>query len=110
MTVSGALDHRDALLEQVRALLGPIRELQNATPSAAVLGELAFAADWDAARRERFAKGLVEALEASIDADDPTPVEAYVRLVSHADDPVAPQFRASFLDELGDEVRARTER
>lgn len=110
MTVSGALDHRDALLEQVRALLGPISELQNPAPSSAVLGELAFAAHWDAGRRERFAKGLVEALEASIDADDPTPIEAYVRLMSHANEPVAPQLRASFLDELGDEVRARTRR
>ncbi len=91
-------------------MLGPISELQNVAPSAASLGELAFAADWDAGRRGRLAKGLVEALEASIDADDPTPVEAYVRLMSHAGDPIAPQFRASFLDELGDEVRARIER
>jgi len=110
MTLSGARDHRGALLDQVRALLGPINELQSSTPSAAELGELAFAATWDLGRRERFAKGLVEAFNASIDAHDPTPVEEYVRLMSHADDSVAPQFRASFLDELADEVRARVER
>lgn len=110
MTLSGALDERDALLDQVRALLGPISELQHATPSPADLGELAFAARWDLGRRERFAKGLIEALEASIDAHDPTPVEELVRFMSHADDPVPPQFKSSFLDELRDEVRARTER
>ena len=110
MTMSGALDHRDALLDRVRALLGPISELQNATPSAADLGELAFAAKWDLGRRGRFAKGLIEALVASIDTHDPTPVEELVRFMRHADDPVPAQFKSSFLDELQDEVRARTER
>lgn len=110
MSVSAVLDRRVAVLAQVRALLRPICELQHATPSAGSLGQLAFAADWAAARRDRFVKGLVEALEAGIDVLDPTPVEEYVRLMSHADDPVAPEFRASFLDELGDEVRTRTER
>ncbi len=110
MAVSGTLDHRDALLDQVRALIGPIRELQGAAPSAAHLGPLAFAADWEPGRRERFAKGLTEALEASIDAHDPKPIAEYVRLMSHADDPIPPQFRASFLDEIRDKIRARTER
>lgn len=110
MTVSEPLALRDALLDRVRALLGPISELQNVTPAVAELGELAFAAKWDLGRRERFAKGLVEALEASIDAHDPTPVEELVRLMAHADDPVPPQFKSSFLDELRDEVRARVER
>lgn len=56
MALSGALDERDALLDQLRALLGPISELQHATPPPADLGELAFAARWDLGRRERFAK------------------------------------------------------
>lgn len=110
MTPPGTLNHRDVLLDLARDLVGVINELHSDTPTPDALGELGFVATWDVGRRERFAKGITEALQASIDANDPTPVEAYLRLMRHADDPVAPQFRASFMDRVGDEVRARTER
>ena len=53
---------------------------------------------------------MAEALKTSIEAGDSAPVEAYVRRMRRGGGSIAPQFDPSFVDRVGSQLRARTER
>jgi len=99
------LEARDELLEYVHDYL-------NAASGAAAedLGRLHFVSAWEPGLRSRFLEGMAEALKASIEQNNPAPVEAYVRYMQRGDDPIPPQFDPSFVDRVGDQLRARIER
>lgn len=99
------LEARDELLGYVHDYLSAAAGSDAEDP-----GRLDFVSSWEPALRSRFLEGMAEALKASIEADDPAPVKAYVRLMRRGGDPIAPQFNPSFVDRVGSQLRARTER
>jgi hypothetical protein len=96
---------RDELLGYVHDYLSAVAE-----SLADDLGRLDFVSAWEPATRRRFLEGMAEALKTSIEAGDSAPVEAYVRRMRRGGGSIAPQFDPSFVDRVGSQLRARTER
>ena len=72
-----------------------IIESQRSDASPAVLGDIGYIASWDEDRRAQFLRGFAEALVAGIADNDPEVVSTYIEVMSHAADPLLPQFDSS---------------
>jgi hypothetical protein len=85
-------------------------ESQRADPSSAHLDEAGFIAEWSASERTRFVRGFGEALAASLAADDPAPAQAFVSLMSHANDVVPAPLDGVFSEPVSEALAARFSR
>lgn len=89
------VDSSNEVLEYVQLFTRIVVECQRDDPSAVMLGQVAYIADWTAERRLRFVRGYAEALSASISDDHPAAITAYVEFLAVADEPVPSVFDSS---------------
>jgi hypothetical protein len=73
-------------------------ECQRTDPSPVGLDQVSYIVDWTPARRQQFIRDFAEALSASITAEDPTIVEAFIGYMANAQRSVPAPFHSSFLD------------
>ena len=92
MVPQDTVDRNNEINRYAQLISRVLIECQRSDPSTAVLGEVAYIRDWSPDRQAQFLRGFAEALVAAVADNDPTIVSTYIEVMSHADDPLLPQF------------------
>lgn len=94
--------------ELAEVFVRAVVELQRADPSAAVLGEVGYVADWAPEDRQLFLVDFAEAVAESLRTGDPAPARGFVAVMERADRPVSRRdLRGEISEEAHDAVIRR---
>jgi hypothetical protein len=110
MLPQASVNRTNEVLRYVQLFARVVVECQRPDPSSVGLEQAAYVVDFTPAQRQQFIREFAEALSTSVTEDDPEAVAAFIRYMSHANDPVPAHFHSSFLEGERELIEAHLDR
>ncbi len=108
MLPMSAIRAREEVRQLTQTFVRAMVALRQPDPSAVLLGDVAYVADWSPEERDQFLYGFAEAIAESLRVDDPAPARFYVQVLASRDVEFrSPQFTGEVSGDTANALEAR---